>query len=227
MVKCPNCGGLNSEGSHVCGACGTSLNNSSDSTNTNIDNQAVDNPQSQTYTSINTSFNQNEVQNDNSIDDNVLINAYIGNNADTLRNGTFSWCSLFFGVFYFWYRKSYKTLGMYFLATLILNIAHYLLKHIFITHILLLNRLFNISLLLVSLYFAFQFKSLYLNYVKTQISKVKNQNQEKSEEELCEICSKKGGTTIVPIVLGIVLTIVPLVLMAIPAISRYISALNS
>ena len=227
MIKCPNCGALNSEESQICGACRTNLNNSSDNTNMNIDNQTVNNSQSQAYTNVNTSFNQNEGQNDNSIDDNVLINAYIGKNADTLRNGTFSWCSFFLGIFYFWYRKAYKIFGMYFLVTLVLNIVHFSLKHIFIMHVLLLNRLFNISLLLVSLYFAFQFKSLYLNQVKKHILKIKNQNSAKSEEELCEICSKKGGTTIVPIVLGIILTIVPLVLMVIPAISRYINALNN
>ena len=44
-------------------------------------------------------------QNRDNFMDEELVNAYIGRNADKIRNKHFSFCTLLFGPFYIFYRK--------------------------------------------------------------------------------------------------------------------------
>ena len=55
------------------------------------------------------------------INEDALINAYIGKNADKLKKGGFSWCTLFFGVLYTLYRKMWKFSLIYIIVAAIAN----------------------------------------------------------------------------------------------------------
>ena len=235
MISCPNCGGLNPKGSQICGACGTPLINNQSNTDmasnqqetNNINNQssfdntsALNNQQSQ-YQDVQ-NVQQDIAQSNNAIDDNVLINAYIGNNSDALKNGSFSWCTLFFEGIYIWYRKMYSLLAIWFLLMLGLNIGGTFFRYLVIanssslislsSNLKIFNAMFKVIDLIVILIIAFNFKNLYLKHVKEKVLVIKNENPNSTESELVQICQKKGGTTAVPIVITIVLVIASFVI---------------
>ena len=190
MIKCPNCGGLNTEGSQVCGACATPLVNSSSVNNVNGQVQIIR--------------------------DDVLIDAYMGENARSLKSG-FSWCTLFFEWIYFWYRKMYGLLAIWFVAVLGINGVQAVLRVIvlskssdlkeMISNANTFNLIFGILNFIVLLAFSIKFKDLYFKHVLQKVMTIKSQNPNKTEKELAEICRKKGGTNPIPVflVLGFIL----------------------
>jgi hypothetical protein len=58
-----------------------------------------------------------------------------------------------------------------------------------------------------------QFKKWYLKHVEEEVDKIKRENPTTSHEQLMTICAKKGGTTIVPIIILGILYIGLLVLL--------------
>ena len=79
MNICPNCGSNLKDGDKFCRKCGTKVELRNNDLKTLIKNI--------------------------SISDDDLINAYIGKNADKLKNGTFSANTFFLGSLYVLYRK--------------------------------------------------------------------------------------------------------------------------
>ena len=55
--------------------------------------------------------------------------------------------------------------------------------------------------IVIGIVFGVKFKELYLKNARESVEKIKNNNPTKSREEIKEICQKKGGTTIIPIVI--------------------------
>lgn len=136
--------------------------------------------------------------------DESLLKSYIGNNADKIlnlhRKPTFQRNSmpvLYFGILYYFYRKQWL-LGLIFLIgelLLILIIPEYSVYVIkFVDAIMLMY-----------------FIPYYIKNARTKINKIKEENPNKSKEELMEICKKKGGTTILPII-GCIIVIVLILL---------------
>lgn len=135
-----------------------------------------------------------------------LINAYIGDNVDAIRNRGFSFNTFLFGIYYVIYRKVWPIL----LKWLLLDI---LIKLLFVK-LLFGKLLIIIGKLIINLYFSYQFKDFYLEYVEKQVNKVKEQNKDKSREELINICKRKGGTLIpsnIALILGIIFYIILLI----------------
>ena len=62
-----------------------------------------------------------------------------------------------------------------------------------------------IVLLVISIILSFKFKDLYLKYVKEKVNKIKRENTDKSKQELMIICSKKGGTSLLPVIALIII----------------------
>ena len=212
MIKCSNCGTLNIEISQVCGSCGMSLSNNANQNNNQIQNNMNNTNNNQIQNNINNAnnnqteyyyFNQT-VPKENQIDNGVLVDAYIGENVEKLRNGSFSWCSLFFSGFYFWYRKMYTYLGIWFAITFVLSFAETIIERSFTLRLMptpdAVVTIFDIIGYIVVLIMAFPFKGSYLNHVKGKVLKIRNQNPNKTEEELIEICKRKGGTTSAPFI---------------------------
>lgn len=129
---------------------------------------------------------QQILENTEADNEEVLINTYIGKNADQLRSG-FSFCCFFLGVFYPLYRKMW-------LFSAIWYAMNYLIAIIF-PEIDFISRIINLIAAIV-------FKELYMNTVRKRVNKIKNNNPGKSQEELIAICARKGGPTILGPILG-------------------------
>lgn len=163
--------------------------------------------------------NQNNEQETQKNIDVELIHSYIGKNSDALLKGGFSWCTFFLGMMYIWYRKMYKVLIAWVIVLVIANAVFGALK------------LYPIAAIIqfaTYIVIAIKFKDLYIKHVTEQVAQIKASNPGKTKEELVEICMKKGGTTIIPVILFIIFDIVliplALVLMAIPSVNGYMGA---
>jgi hypothetical protein len=209
MNNCPKCGSSVEQGEAFCRVCGTKLpvpetNFSNDTQQfqqvnqpeqTQMNNQTMNYQQSIT----NQSFqgfqqSQNDIMNDDVLND-ILIDAYIGKNADRLKNEGFSWNTLFLGNFYVFYRKMWL-LGF---IWLICSFVALLFSNV--------NSIISYGInLVVWIFISIQFKKLYLKHVKKQVEKIKTKNPGKTKEQLIMRCSQKGGTSFwIPVVVLFIL----------------------
>mgnify|MGYP003291176986 CR=1 FL=1 len=124
-----------------------------------------------------------------SISNDNLIKTYVRENVDKIKAGKFSFPTLFLGPIYFIYRK--MTLAA--ILWIILNVVA-----IFIPYGTLLMLLANIIL-------AIKFNEFYLETVGNRVEKIKEQNQDKSSDEILNIVKKKGGVSIAGIVITVFL----------------------
>ncbi len=157
--------------------------NNSMAQNSGYQNSGYSNNNQQNYGySTNNVMPQNNYVND--ID---LIDAYIGNNAEKLRNGGFSVNTFLFGVLYVLYRKMWL-LGFVWLA---INIIVSMFLPSISTYV-----TWGANIII-----SLQFKKLYLNHVSEEVNKIKIENPGKTNEQLLLLCSQKGGTTLIPVVI--------------------------
>lgn len=164
MNICPNCGSNLKEGDKFCRKCGTKIELRDNNLKTLIKNI--------------------------SISDDDLINAYIGKNADKLKNGTFSANTFFFGSLYVLYRKMWL-LGIGWLAVNLIVGAF-------------LEPISNIVSIVLGVVLGLKFKNLYLKHVIEEVNKIKIENSNASREELMMICANKGGTSVLGVILPII-----------------------
>ena len=119
----------------------------------------------------NNQVNNQSVNNDiNSNVDEELVRVYVGEKYDKIKNSSFSLPTFFLGSLYLFYRK------MYLYGWLMM----------------LLGPLSFIGFIIL----AIKFKDVYLKDVSKKVNKIKLKNSNLSNEELKNICSKKGGTSI-------------------------------
>lgn len=204
MNNCPNCGSNVNQGEAFCRVCGTKMplpqNNFSNSTqqsqqmnvqNTNYQQQSV-NPALQGVQQLqNNVYQNNAMLQNNMFNDDDLIDSYIGKNANKLKNGSFSVNTFFFGFLYVLYRKMWL-LGFIWLA--VSMVANMFLESIA-----------SVIVIAANIIISTQFKKLYLKHVKEQVDKIKAENSGKTKEQLMMICSQKGGTTLLPVIVVIIL----------------------
>lgn len=129
-----------------------------------------------------------------------LIKAFIGRKLDRFTNGSFSIWAFLFGPIYCLYRKMWLlSLGLWGLL-----IASYALFGKTITSIL--------SFIIWTILGAI-FKRLYIEESAKKIERIKKRNAGKSKEELIKICKRRGGTSLLLIVIIIALTLgIPLIM---------------
>lgn len=217
MSNCPNCGSKVNQGEAFCKVCGTKLSSPQNITNntqqyqqytnqnTNSINQLINykninNPnQNVANQQINNNLNSQQPQNNiyqnniiynNDSDNEYLIDSYIGKNAEKLKNGGFSTNTFFFGSLYVLYRKMWL-LGFIWLA---INIT----ANIF------LKSISGAIAVITNIIASTQFKKYYLKHVEERVDKIKSENPDKTKEQLIMICSQKGGTTLIPVIIAII-----------------------
>lgn len=134
-----------------------------------------------------------------------LLDAYIGNNSDQIKEKSFSLPTFLLGEFYFAYRKMYL---LAFLSFITLIICLFLGSYI------------ALGLVIRNTIFAFFFNKLYCNYANHKIDKL---DKSLSEEEKIALCKKKGGTSI----LSICIVSVPLFLAFLFFFILYIAVLTA
>lgn len=110
--------------------------------------------------------------------DEELTKAYIGKNESKIKRKGGTILPILFGPVYYFYRKLYVE-GLIWLG--IILIGEFLINN-------------SVIYILSSLIAGFIFRILYLNNVKRNVAKIKEENSDKSIEELKSICSKRGGT---------------------------------
>lgn len=198
MINCPNCGSLNSEGSMVCGNCGMNLlmNNN---TNDSINNNNINNNSSEVNNSVVIETNQNingtpayeEIGENYTMESNaafsnedLLVDIFIGQNANKIKNSKFSIWAFLFGVMYVLYRKMYKLFAILFGISLITSLIFVFLK---------LNIFSLIVGGIISIFLGIKFNDLYLKYVSNEINKIRSSNND--DQEINNICKKKGGVS--------------------------------
>lgn len=190
-MNCPNCGTIINQGDLFCRVCGTKIptqhNNLTSPNNVqknigNNNNINQDNPNHN-----NTTPNNNQY---NNLNDDILIDSYIGTNAEQLKNGTFSFCSLLLGPIYVLYRKMWFVGLIWIVINVIINLF--------------LSSISTLLLIIVNIVISTQFKKLYLKQVKEEVKEIQKDNTGASKEELIKICNQQGGTTIIPVIIIIV-----------------------
>lgn len=200
MNNCPNCGSQVNQGEAFCRVCGTKLpspqniannmqyqqftNQNFNMVNQPTNNQNINSQQLNTISNL-----QNNIIYNNDTDDEDLIDSYIKKNVNKLKNGGFSANTFFFGFLYMLYRKMWLLGFIWFAISIITNTF--------------LPSIANIVTLIANIVISIKFKKIYLNHVKEQVNKIKSENSEKTKEQLMMICHKKGGTTIVPVIIAI------------------------
>ena len=123
----------------------------------------------------------NLINNGNTLDEKLLI-AYIGNNYEKIMQKKFSVPALFLSWIYTLYRKVYlpSIIGMIVIIILAFlpPTIYYILTFAFV--------------IVLGIYF----NKWYITYAKKQINKIKMNNKNVNENELINICIKKGGTNV-------------------------------
>lgn len=210
MNNCPNCGSSVNQGDAFCKVCGTKLplpqNNISNNTQQfqGVSNQQQSiNTQDFQQTGFNSSLqelqtSQNNVAHTNDIiNDDELIDSYIGKNADKLKKGNFSVNTFLFGFFYTLYRKMWLLSIIWIVVCIIADIF--------------LPSITSYVALFINVIISIQFKKVYLKYVREQVDKIKTENPGKTKEQLMMLCSQKGGTTLLPVIIIAILYTILLV----------------
>lgn len=121
-------------------------------------------------------------------EDDIYVQSYVGQNYNKLKNTKFSIPAFFLGPTYLLYRKVWGYAILY----IIINI---------ITTFILPELEMPIELA-INLFLGFNFSKLYMKKARTDVEKIKNENLDKTTQQLIELCRKKGGTSIIAPILA-------------------------
>ena len=122
------------------------------------------------------------------IDDDELLNSFIGKNSDKIKGRIYNFSALFFSVIYMFYRK------MYFYG--IIGIIIYFVLSLIVKNI--------YFLYLINIVLFFAFNSIYLSFARNKINHFKTSFPHSSMEQLKGLCINKGGTSKFGVVIGFV-----------------------
>lgn len=137
--------------------------------------------------------------------DEKLVAAYVGPKYEKLKNKHFSFSSLFFGWEYLAYRKFYNLLSIFVVINWVLSaISSAIPEETLMVKFIVIVFLDLLPLFILALIF----NKLYLNDVKRKVNKIKDANPNASENELINICSKKGGVSVISIILATFIIII-------------------
>ena len=129
----------------------------------------------------------------NSLNDDDLLRAFIGNNYEKITTRPFNIAAFFFNSFYMCYRKMFGYGILTFLVLLVIyNVGNAIAPAL--SFILLVG-----IWIVIGLYA----NKLYLSYAKKKIAIIKATYPQKTNEELKSICATKGGTSVGQIFLGL------------------------
>ena len=196
-MHCHNCNSQVNTNENFCRNCGAKINTTHQNQTSNMQSQTQYQTQSQAYyqTQEGISVSQRIANSMNRVEidpEEELINAYIGEKANELKKD-FSWCTFLFGVFYPIYRKMWGFAIIWFIINLVATV------------------IFPGSGTITRIIAAVIFKELYVKTVRKRVNKIKEQNPEKSHEDLLLICSKKGGTSILSVILFSIFSVIMII----------------
>ena len=140
------------------------------------------------------------------ISDTKELETFIGTNIHKIKVSRVSIPSLFLGSFYYLYRKMYLLGFSLIIISLLYSTG---LNYIPDEYNLYYTTIYMIFSLLVNIILFIKFNSIYINHANKKISKIKNNNKNKSRFEIVEKIKYSGGTNLfVPVlVFALVITI--------------------
>ncbi len=173
----------------------TFFSNNMGNTNVTVENKVVSSQDNQVINALNIEKNQNY---NNSIvnSDEELLKAFVGNNYEIISRRKFNFAAFFFGFLYMFYRKMF--LHGLLTATVLIIIVNLIDNTIIQGEL-------DIALFI---FIGLITNKMYLNYANKKISRIKSTNNQKSIDELKEICSKTGRTSISGLFLGFLVAVV-------------------
>ena len=200
-MYCSNCGTKVNSNENFCRECGTkvvslvlesNLEYQGSNFQQNVEQSNINMQQNVEQSNINMQqsiLNNNDSNNSfsNFSKDDLLINAYIGKNAEKFKKGGFSVYTFLFGLFYVLYRKMWLLGIIWFLGVLIISAF--------------LPSFSELLTSVIGFVFSFQFNNWYLKHVKEKVEKIKIENSNVSFDQLLNICANKGGTTFIPVII--------------------------
>ena len=208
-MKCLKCGAYVYSSDKFCRSCGTTLTEENCQYGDNISNSKYDstschgkqydysNTYSHTKKDSDTKYTQSYEYDDKyTIDqskyayamttdsggDDKYVKAYIGQNYQNIKKMKFSFPALIFGPWYLLYRKVWG----YAIAIIIISIA---------AQFLLTSDLKDFVNIIMNIFVACKFQSIYMKQAEDKVEQIKQQNLDKTTNELLDICRKKGGTS--------------------------------
>ncbi|MDO4995897.1 MAG: zinc-ribbon domain-containing protein [Bacilli bacterium] len=108
------------------------------------------------------------------------LKAYIGKNYETIKDKQFNVFAFLFNKYYCLYRKQYK---FFWILVLVSFLSLFL------------GALSFLATIGIQIYLGMKFNELYINEAEKDIQSIERINNGKREEEIKELCRKKGGTT--------------------------------
>lgn len=208
-MKCLKCGAYVYSSDKFCRSCGTTLTEENCQYGDNISNSKYDstschgkqydysNTYSHTKKDSDTKYTQSYEYDDKYIidqskysyamttdsgGDDKYVKAYIGQNYQSIKKMKFSFPALIFGPWYLLYRKVWG----YAIAIIIISIA---------AQFLLTSDLKDFVNIIMNIFVACKFQSIYMKQAEDKVEQIKQQNLDKTTNELLDICRKKGGTS--------------------------------
>lgn len=132
--------------------------------------------------------------------DDELISAYIGQSVEDFKNARFSVLAFLFLNLYLFYRKMWM-FGIIF--SFIVCLFNIFIPGDILSFIFVLGFYFVI---------AYRFKYIYLQHAKNKVQKILNENPNASREQIIEICHKKGGKSILALIVYIlIILLIPII----------------
>ncbi len=119
--------------------------------------------------------------------------AYVGNNYDSIKNGKFSIPMFFLGTYYLFYRKMWLYAFLWIIMIIGINVGSFIYD----------DSYFVFIPIILSIIMAFNFNKLYLRIVDKRVDGIKQKNSDKSNQEILEQCRKKGGVSVLAVILSI------------------------
>ena len=148
----------------------------------------------------------NMINNASSLDEKLLI-AYIGNNQDKILNGKFNFAAMFLSYFYAAYRKYYPfTIVLYLISTIISIIS--VAFGSYYDNPAIGDTFMYITYIPVAIFTGFKFNKMYVNYAKKNINKIRNENPNITDEELCDLCRNHGKPSVAISILSFIVFVI-------------------
>ena len=140
------------------------------------------------------------------ISDDDLLAAYVGNNYPKIGGKPINFAAMFFNFLYLLYRKQYLYALLYY--AIYLGLLYLGINYIIVS-------------ICLGLLLGVGFNTFYINKAKRKVEIIKSQNKDRPLYEIKKICERKGGTSIIALILGIVVQIISVALLSVTILASF------